>query len=101
MPDPGAERAPAGGDRRDPQNDRLGSAIGTSHTTPDPAVPARDYLLGELRCAVLRARLAACEIENIGVALRAGWINEHIAIEWLHDCAALDFVAPASPRGAT
>jgi hypothetical protein len=68
--------------------------------TKAPTSSARDYVLGELRCAALRARLAACEIDTIGVALRAGWINHHIAIEWLHDRSALDYVAPASPRGS-
>jgi hypothetical protein len=60
---------------------------------------ARDYLLAEMRCAALRARLAACDIDAIGIALRADWIDADAAIDWLHDCTALDYVAPAPQQG--
>jgi hypothetical protein len=40
----------------------------------------REYLLAELRCAALRARLVAAEIENIGVALKAGEMDEDLAL---------------------
>jgi hypothetical protein len=40
----------------------------------------REYLLAELRCAALRARLIAAEIENIGVALKAGELDEDLAL---------------------
>lgn len=39
-----------------------------------------DYLLAELRCAWLRARLIAAEIENISTALKAGEISEDLAL---------------------
>jgi hypothetical protein len=65
---------------------------------PQNGSAQRNYLLAELRCAALRARLAACDIDSIGIALRAGWIDDDAAIEWLHDCAVLDYVMPIPPR---
>jgi hypothetical protein len=56
-----------------------------------------EYLLAELRCAALRARLAACDIDAIGIALRAGMIDPHTALEWLHDCAALSYIQLPPP----
>jgi hypothetical protein len=54
----------------------------------------REYLLSELRCGVLRARLAACDLEAIGLAVKGGLINCEQALEVLHDCDALRFVGP-------
>ena len=59
-----------------------------------------EYLLAELRCAALRARLAACDIDAIGIALRAGMINPDIALEWLHDRNALSYLQPTKNAGA-
>jgi hypothetical protein len=39
-----------------------------------------DYLLAELRCASLRVRLLAAEIDNIGIALKAGEMDEDLAL---------------------
>ena len=58
------------------------------------AVDRRDYLLAELRCAVLRARLWQADIEAVGLALRCGLIEPEQALELLHDCDALYLVAP-------
>jgi hypothetical protein len=77
------------------------SAGGVDYASQLIDAAPREYLLGELHCAALRARLAACDIDTIGVALRAGWIDDDVAIEWLHDCAALVYVMPTPPqRGA-
>jgi hypothetical protein len=40
------------------------------------------YVLGVLRCAALRARLAVNEIQFISTALRGGLISPEAAIEW-------------------
>jgi hypothetical protein len=56
-----------------------------------------EYVLAELRCAALRARLAACDIDTIGIALRGGAIDADIAIELLVDCGALSYLQPMSP----
>jgi hypothetical protein len=39
-----------------------------------------DYLLAELRCASLRVRLLAAEIDNIGIALKSGELDEDLAL---------------------
>jgi hypothetical protein len=48
-----------------------------------------EYLLGELRCAALRARLWVADIEAVGTALRGGLISPDQAVEALADCDAL------------
>jgi len=98
-----AARAAPARTGHDPQIDRAGSAIGLS-----PSIPAKPlatasqertaYLLAELRCAALRARLAACEIDGIGIALRGGLIDPATAVAWLRDCGLLEYVTP--PHGA-
>jgi hypothetical protein len=56
-----------------------------------------EYVLAELRCAALRARLAACEIDTIGIALRGGVIDADTALECLVDCGALSYLQPMPP----
>jgi hypothetical protein len=53
-----------------------------------------DYLLAELRCAALRARLWAHDIDAVGIALKGGLIHPEQALELLHECEALRLVAP-------
>jgi len=55
----------------------------------------REYVLAELRCAHLRARLAQLDIEAAGIALRAHMIAPEVALEWLADADALKYVEPA------
>jgi hypothetical protein len=52
----------------------------------------RDFLLGELRCAALHARLAAAEIDSIGIALRGGIIATDAALEWLLEVRVLPLI---------
>jgi len=51
-----------------------------------------DYVLAELRCASLRARLQQADITSIGIALKAGWITPEQAVEALADCDCLQLV---------
>jgi hypothetical protein len=51
-----------------------------------------DYLLAELRCAALRARIWQADIEAIGLALRHGLIHSEQVLALLHDCDALHLV---------
>ena len=60
----------------------------------------REYVLSELRCAALRARLAACDIDSIGIALRGGMIGSRDALDALADVDALDYLEPTPPGGA-
>ena len=56
----------------------------------------RAYVLAELRCAVLRARLNENDLTAIAIALKAGLIDTEHALEHLHDCGVLRLVAPPS-----
>ena len=55
-----------------------------------------DYLIQEFRCAVLRARLEAADLEAIGLALSAGLITAEQALENAADCGCLHWVQPAN-----
>ena len=54
----------------------------------------QDYLLAELRCASLRARLVQADIEAVGVALKAGMISPEQALHLLSDVDALGYIEP-------
>lgn len=51
-----------------------------------------EYLLAHLRAARARARLAALEIDSIGVALKSNLIGTDEALAWLADVDALRFL---------
>jgi hypothetical protein len=57
----------------------------------------REYLLAELRCAALRARLQAANIDAVGKALTANLIEPEQALEILADCDCLILVEPREP----
>jgi hypothetical protein len=59
--------------------------------------PRYAYLLQEFRCAALRARLEAADLEAIGLALKAGLITAEQALEIADDCGALGYLDPSSP----
>jgi hypothetical protein len=48
-----------------------------------------NYLLAELRCAALRARLLTNEIQTMAIALRAGFISPDNAVAHLHEIGVL------------
>lgn len=54
----------------------------------------RDYLIAELRCASLRARLWQADIDAVGMALKAGLVEPEQALELLHGCDCLQFISP-------
>jgi hypothetical protein len=51
-----------------------------------------EYLLAELGCAAVRARLWQHDIEAVGLALKANLISPEQALELLDDCHALRLV---------
>jgi hypothetical protein len=53
----------------------------------------RDYLIAELRCASLRARLWQADIEAVGMALKAGLVEPEQALELLRECDCLQFIS--------
>jgi hypothetical protein len=62
--------------------------------------PYVEYLLAELRCAALRARLWQSDIDTIGLALKAGLISPDQAVEHLADCGVLRLLGLREERGA-
>jgi len=65
----------------------------------EPGMTHRDYLLAALRCARLRIRLLAVEIDQVGVALKFNMIAPETAVIWLNDIGALYYVEPIPPHG--
>jgi hypothetical protein len=57
-----------------------------------------EYLLAELRCASLRARLQAGDIDAVGMALKAGLVEPEQALELLTDCDCLQLIEPKGIR---
>ena len=55
-------------------------------------LPDTEFLLSALRVATLRARLAANELDSIGVALKRGLVSYDDAMAWLHDVDLLHHV---------
>jgi hypothetical protein len=53
-----------------------------------------EYLLAELRCASLRARLWQADIDAVGMALKAGLVEPEQALELLHECDCLQLISP-------
>jgi len=79
---------------RSPLNsDQLGGSIGPTNT-PAKSISQdrRAYLLAELRCAALRARLWQLDIDAVGIALKGSLIAPEQALELLADRDALHLV---------
>jgi len=57
------------------------------------------YLLAELRCASLRARLWQYDIDAVGMALKAGLVEPEQALELLADCDCLQLISPERNHG--
>jgi hypothetical protein len=56
-----------------------------------------DYLLAEMRCAIMRARLAAADIEAIALAAEHGLISPEQELNLLSDCDSLFYIEPTAP----
>ena len=54
-----------------------------------------EFLLAELRVARTRAKLAACELDCVGVALRSRLVGYDDALAWLDDVGLLDHIGLA------
>ena len=59
----------------------------------------KEYLLAEMRCARLRARLLQHDITAIGLALRGDLISSDQAIALLNDAGVLRLVGPSHDEG--
>jgi hypothetical protein len=51
-------------------------------------------LLAALRCARIRVTLLGLEIEEVGVAVKYHMISPEVAVGWLHDIGALQYINP-------
>jgi hypothetical protein len=58
------------------------------------------YLLAELRCAALRAHLAASDLEAIGLALRGQLITAEQAIDLIDEVDCMRFVGVGESKEA-
>ena len=76
----------------------LASSIGTP-TVAGSSIAANtfvDFLLAELACAAIRARLLTAEIDSAAVALRGGLIDADGAMAWMAEIGALGLIATSS-----
>jgi hypothetical protein len=64
-------------------------ASNDSNAARQSEAPSVEYLLAELRCAALRARLWQSDIDAVGLALKGGFISPDQAVEHLADCGVL------------
>jgi hypothetical protein len=58
-----------------------------------------EYLIQEFRCASLRARLEANDLNAIGLALKSGLITAEQALENAADCNCLHWIQPTDIPG--
>jgi hypothetical protein len=55
-----------------------------------------NYLAAEFKCAALRARLLAAEIQSAGAALAGGLIGPDEAIQWVADEGGIELIRISS-----
>jgi hypothetical protein len=55
-----------------------------------------DYLLAEIECGIVRAKLWQNDLAAIGIALRAGLVDVDNALDHLAGCGALRLIALSS-----
>jgi hypothetical protein len=67
--------------------------------THKPAEQRKPFVLSELRCASLRCRLWAADLDSIGIALKADFITAEQALELL-DPDARAFIGMREKGGA-
>jgi hypothetical protein len=65
---------------------------------PSQSDSHREFLLAEIRCLSLRAKLTANELDSVGVALRGGFIDAECAVEWIDEIGLLNLVRAPERR---
>jgi hypothetical protein len=53
---------------------------------------SKEFMLGALRVASLRAEMWKSELNRIGVALKADMITPELAVMWLKEMGGLDWL---------
>jgi hypothetical protein len=66
-------------------------------TAPRERLLSVDYLLAELRCAVLRTRLIQADLISIGIALKQGMLSPEEALEELEAIDPVRLIQPTLP----
>ena len=61
----------------------------------------REYILSELRCALIKARLAQCDIEAVAIALKSNVITPEQAAAMFWDCETVQFLGLEMPEPST
>jgi hypothetical protein len=74
-----------------------GDVNGQVHPAPQSRC---GYLLAELHCAEIRAKLLQANLTAIGLVLKAGLVTPEQALLLLDGCGALRLVGTASPDEA-
>lgn len=59
------------------------------------------YLLAEIECEIIRAKLWQNDLTAIGLALRTGLTDTGSALDHLARCGALRLIAPPSAPSST
>ena len=59
-----------------------------------PHETKRDFLMAALRCARLRVQLLSFEMDEVGLALKFDMCSPEVAVGWLDQIGALQFVNP-------
>jgi hypothetical protein len=62
------------------------------NAVPNSGAATREFLLAEIRCLALHARLTATELDSVGTALRGGLISPDCAAAWLIDLGLIDCI---------
>jgi hypothetical protein len=69
----------------------------TESEIQDPCADFAKYILSELRCAVLRCRIAENNLIAAGVALRGGLISPAETIDLINEAGCIGLIAPIPP----
>lgn len=64
----------------------------TSTITTEPSSAFADFVIRRLRYARIQARIVINQIDTVGVALAAGWLDGEKACACLEESGLLDFV---------
>ena len=85
-----------------PETDLAGSEVGRGISTSSTTVQARrEYILAELRCAALRARLVLADVDAVGLALKSGFMTPEAAAAALWDTDATWYIGLPRPTTVT
>jgi hypothetical protein len=55
-----------------------------------------DFILRQIRCARIRARITINHLDNVGIALNAGWIGGEDALAMLDEAGLLPLIEAQS-----